>query len=476
MADGGSIKARVLRSGIWVGISEVGLQILSLVRSIALARLLTPEIFGLMGLAMIVVRAIETFTRPGIAQALIARQKAFDEASTTAFTLLIARGVLLAGALAAAAPWVARFYEAAELERILQVLSAVFLIGSLNNINIIARQKELDFRRLTYLSQTTTLIGTVVTIAAAYWLRSVWALVIGQLVSLSLHAVLSYALIPGRMRLGVNREVARDLFAYGKFITGSSVVLFTATELDSAVIGKVLGTEQLGFYTLAFTIAHLATANLSKIASSVMMPAYSKLQSDIAALRRAFIRTLSLVLFIVLPASVGLIVIAEPLMIVVYGDKWLPAALPLQLLAVFGLFRAVAAFNGYLFEGIGLPKVAFNLGILRLAIIAPVIVPMAQHFGLAGAALTVTAGIAAQWFAGLIYLKKSVAVSLRDILRLLFRPLWTAGAMSVVAWTSMQLLDGRTVLGLTATIISAAATYGLLNLSFLLQLKREGFR
>ena len=83
-ADGGSVKARVLRSGIWVGAGQVGVQILSVLRSIALARLLTPDVFGFMALAMIVVRAIETFTRPGIAQALIARQQVFEDASATA--------------------------------------------------------------------------------------------------------------------------------------------------------------------------------------------------------------------------------------------------------------------------------------------------------------------------------------------------------------------------------------------------------
>lgn len=474
MSDGGSIKHRVLRSGIWVGLSEIGLQSLGLVRSVVLARLLTPETFGLMGLAMIVVRAVETFTRPGIAQALIARQESFDEASATAFTMLLGRGLLLALAMAAVAPWIAQFYDAAELGPVLQALSAVFLIGSFSNINTVARQKELDFRRLTYLSQLTTLIGTIVTIGVAFWLRSVWALVIGQLASVSLSALLSYVFVEGRARLAFNPKVARELLAYGKFITGSSAVLFVATELDSAVIGKVLGTDQLGFYTVAFTIAHLATANLSKIASGVMMPAYSKLQSDLPALRNAYLRTFSLVLFVVVPATAGLIVVAEPLMAVVYGEKWLPAAVPLKILVVFGLFRALAAFNGYLFEGIRLPGIAFQLGILRLLVIAPLIVPVTREFGLAGAALTVTGGIAVQWGVGLVFLRRHLGVKLRQLAAHMTGPLWTSLAMAATAWGSMLLWDGRTIPGLIATVLCSAAVYGLLNLGFLLRLKRGG--
>src|SRR5688572_23393521 len=105
--EGGSVRARVLRSGIWVGLSEVGLSLLGIVRSVALARLLNPEIFGLMALALVVVRTIETFTRPGISHALIASPGGFEDAGPTAFSLLVVRGALLALLLAAAAPWIA---------------------------------------------------------------------------------------------------------------------------------------------------------------------------------------------------------------------------------------------------------------------------------------------------------------------------------------------------------------------------------
>ena len=306
-----------------------------------------------MALAMIAIRAIETFTRPGIAQALIARQAEFEDAGATAFTLLVARGVLLSLVLVAAAPLVAHFYEAPELETVLQVLSVTFVITGLCNINTIARQRELEFRRLTYIGQASNLIGTVVTVAVAWWLRSVWALVIGLIVQISANAALSYVFVGGRMRFAFNAEVARDLFRYGKFITASAIVTFVITELDSAVIGKVLGTTQLGFYALAATIATMATLSVSQIASGIMMPAYSKLQNDLPKLRSAYLRALSLMAFLVAPVSAGLICLAEPLLYVVYGEKWLAAAVPLQVLAFVGLPRALLIFNGYLFEGIG---------------------------------------------------------------------------------------------------------------------------
>ena len=113
--EGGSVKTRVLRSGMWVGASESMIAVLNIVRSVFLARLLSPEIFGLMGIASIALRTFETFTRPGSAQALIARQQDFSEAAPTAFTMLVVRGFALAALMAAAAPWIGRFYGESEL-------------------------------------------------------------------------------------------------------------------------------------------------------------------------------------------------------------------------------------------------------------------------------------------------------------------------------------------------------------------------
>lgn len=472
-ADGGSIKARVLRSGIWVGVGQVGVQLLAIIRSVALARFLTPDVFGLMALAMIVVRAIDTFTRPGIGQALIARQKDFEEASATAFTLLVARGVLLSLVLAVAAPFVAKFYEAAELEIVLQVLSLVFVINGLSNINIIAKQRELDFRGLTYLNQVAVLVGTIVTVFLAWRLQSVWALVIGQIVQFSMTALLSYYFLNGRLQFAFNTTVVRELLQYGKFITGSSIVVFIVAELDSAVIGKLLGTEQLGFYALAATISSLAILSLAQIISGIMMPAYSKLQTDLVQLRNAYLRAFSLVMFLVMPASAGLIFLTEPLIHVVYGEKWLYAAVPLQVFAFFGVPRAILIFNGYLFEGIGKPKIAFYLGVLRLATIVPIIIPMVKSYGLLGAAGTVAIGAVVQCAVGLIYLRQYIAIELSGLLKVMWRPLWTTLLMSLVVVGMGNLLDPRTLSGLFLIVFSGIFIYVTLNVSVLLKLKKE---
>jgi O-antigen/teichoic acid export membrane protein len=466
-ADGGSLKARIMRSAFWVGLQHIGITLLTVIRSIALARILTPEIFGLMGIATVVLRATDAFTRPGVGQALIARQKDFEEAAGTAFSMLVARGVFLAAVMCALAPVIAHFYEEAELGPMLFALSAVFVVNSFSNINIIARQRELDFKRQSLLSQATNVIGAVITIGMAWWLRSVWALVIGQIAQAAINTLLSYVFIPGRVRFAFDKEVFKDLIGYGKFVTGSSLLLYICTELDTAVIGKILGPEQLGYYALAMTISTLVTITLTRIASSIMMPAYSKLQTDFVALRAAYLRVLSIVMMLVLQASIGLAVVAHPFVDVVYGEKWLPAVLPLQMLAIFGIFRALMSFAGYLFEGIGHPEVAFKLGAMRLVALAPLIVPFVMGWGNAGAALAVTLGGLVQWAAGFYYLNKFVQITPKAIFGTLWRPLWTSLIMGAAVYGMGYLVNANSIPGLAAVVAVGFAVFVVLNIRVL---------
>lgn len=473
-SESGETKARVLRSGMWVGAAEILNSGSGFVRSIILARLLSPEMFGLMGIASVVIRAIDNFTQSGIRQALIQRQASFEDAQDTAFMLFLLRGIILTILLLAVAPLLAEFYEADELEPILQVLSITFMIGSLANINLVRYQKDLNFARLTYISQTASLVSTVAVITAAYWLRSVWALVIGQLVLTILNTILSYLFVPGTPRVAVNWKIARELLSYSKYITAASAILLIATEIDSAVIGKLLGTEQLGYYVLAFTVANIVTANLSKIISSVMMPAYSKLQFDMGAVRRAYLRTLSFTLLLTVPVAVGLIVVAKDLILVVYGPKWSDAIPLLQILAIFGVLRTAVSINGYLFQGIGRPDISLKLSTLRLVTVLSSIIPMIMFYGLPGAAIAVTAAIAVQWVGSLYFMSNTLEIGLRDNLSAFFCPLWKGSIMGTMVYLMSGWVKGDTVFGLGSLVVTGMIIYALLNFQVLIKIRRHG--
>jgi O-antigen/teichoic acid export membrane protein len=462
-ADGG-LGTKVVRSGVWVGISNGGQSVLQTLRSIILARLLGPEAFGLMGICMIVIRGLELFTQTGVSPALIYRQDRIDEAKHTAFTLQLIRGFVLAAAALAIAPLAARYYEQSQLRDLIFTLAAVFAMNGFYNINTVLLQKNLDFRRLTSLELSVAVVSTAATVALAYWLRSVWALVLGQVLLAVMRVALSYAIVPGRIVLRFDRGIARELLSYGRYITGITVVLFITTEVDNMVIGKVLGFEWLGYYAMAFTLANLPATHIAKIASNVLFPAYSTLQKDPERIRIAYVTVLRAVGGIAIPAAVGLATLAPEIVGIVYGPKWLPAVTSLRILALFGAARAIGMLGGYLYNALGKPRISFYLSAVKLAVILVLIYPATIRYGVVGAALAVSIPQIIGDAIGLVVVQREIALRPAEITRVLGRIAFASLVMAAVLVAARWLLSPIGPWDLAGLIALGGLSYGLVSL------------
>lgn len=449
--DGG-LRLKVVRSGFWVGVSSLGVGMLSFARSVVLARLLTPEIFGVMVICLAVLRGVQIFTETGFAAALIQRRGGIDDAKDTAFTLMAFRGLILAILVAALAPTVADFYEQSSLSGLLKVISIALIFNGLCNINSIALQKELNFRPLFYIEQVKAVLDFVVSVGLAFWWRDVWALVVAQVIMALVGLILSYLLLPGHPRFRLNMPIAKELFRYGKFVSGLSILVFITTEIDNAVIGKVLGMELLGFYVVAYTLANLPATHLAKVVSRITFPAYSKVQDDRPRLRAAYLKTAQLVAALAIPAAVGLAVLAPEIIAVLYGEKWMMAATVVPVLSVFGVVRALAALNGYAMNAIGRPDIPFYMNVAKLAVIAVAIIPATYAYGLVGAALAVTVPMVIQYAAGVYVFTRVIGVSVGEMSTAIWPPLRGSLVMAAALMAAHWLFNEATPMTLLAYI------------------------
>ena len=459
----GSLRQKAIRSGIWVSLSTFGTGSLSFVRAIILARLLTPDHFGLMAACMVVIRAITVFTETGLGTALIQRRGSVEEAIPTIYTIAALRGVVLALVVLAISPFAAEFYEVPELTALLQVLAISMLLGGLGNVNAIAAQKELNYRPLFYLQQAVILVDFVVTVLLALWWRDVWALVIGQVVKAIVSVPLSFIFLQGRPQFGWNPRIAKELLSYGKYITGLTIVIYITTEIDNVVIGKVLGMELLGVYVLAYMLANLPATHIAKVIAGVMFAAYSKLQHDRSALHDAYLRTTQLVSTVAVPSAVGMAVLADEMIAVVYGPKWNVAAQVLPVLCLFGALRAVSSINGYVFNAIGRPSIPFYMNLTKLALIALVIVPATREYGLLGAALAVTAPSAVMFLVAYLVFSRVLELPLRRMIAAILPAIGASMAMGVALLFAKRWFEFGTITGLALGITCGAGLYSVLN-------------
>lgn len=466
----GSLRNKILRSGFWQGLTSVGVNGLTLVKSVLLARLLSPEAFGLMSLCLMTIRGAQLITDTGFGSALIQRRGSFDEAKDTAFTLMAIRGVVL-GILMIPIAWgLSVFYEQPLLLPLTAACGLMFLFSGFVNVHLTAALRELDFKKIAIVENAASIVSFVVALLIAYAYKSVWALVISFLLSAAVKTLLSYTLIDERPSFKIDRAIARELFTYGKFITGSTILLFVATEIDTAVVGKLLSVEALGAYSVAFLLANFPAVHVAYVISIVMFPAYSKIQDNPRLMQETFANVTNLVGSIVLPVLAGMAVAADTLIRTLYGERWLMAIAPFQILCGFGGLHAIVTVNGYMFNAIGKPDIGLRIAMLRLGGIAFLIVPAVQAFGLPGAATAMTAVMACALAYGLKLVMRILRLNLRDVLVPLLPAIVKSAVVAVAIVIARQFLPSGSTFELAWVIAAAAIVYVPLNVSLVKQL------
>jgi len=311
ITPGETLSQKVVKGGFWVFLLRIVNRGFSLVRLIILARILSPSDFGLMGIALLTMSTLETFSQTGFQQALIQKKENIRSYLDSSWTALIFRGFILFVILYFIAPYAAIFFDAPKAKPIIQVIGFTVLFRAFTNIGVIYFQKELEFNKQFIYQFSGTLADFIVAISAVLILKNVWALVLGSLAGSIVRCLISYLIHPYRPKLNFNLEKIKELFGFGKWILGSNILAFLLTQGDDIFVGKLLGTTALGFYQMAYRVSNMPATEITHVISQVTFPAYSKLQGNIPKLREAYLKVLQFTAFLSFPIA-GLIFILAP--------------------------------------------------------------------------------------------------------------------------------------------------------------------
>ena len=352
----GSVKVKALRSGIWLGLGSSVMRILEFFRSIILARLLLPEVFGVMAIIYILREGITQLSKTSFSNAIIYRKTEIDESVNTAWVLNIFRGLILFVLLFFLSPLVASFYGEDILNVGIKILGIVFIFEGFFNVNMVLYQKNIDLKKNAILNTSTNALGIIVVIILAYYLRNVWALLIGVVLSGFIQVVLSFFIAEKKPKFSFNSKLALELFHYSKYITGAGILAFLTTRLDDSLVGKFLGMKELGFYINAYFYANLPATHITSLLAPIVFPTYSHYSEDQEKLNQVFLRVLKVVAMFTIPASFGILALSDEIASVLLGAIWLPMVPALKILVFFGLFRAIGGCTGPLLNAMGKPK------------------------------------------------------------------------------------------------------------------------
>lgn len=382
-----SLSNRVMRAGFWVVLAFVLARLSGLLRLTILAHLLIPGDFGLMALITLVVSSLWALSDVGISAAVIQRTDPDNSFLHTAWHLNWMRGVLLASACWLLAPVAADFFARPELLSWLHWAVLIPLIRGVESLGGVLLQRQLDFKRRTLLDLSRELVSTLTAIGLAlYWHAGVEALFGGLVAGALASTGVSYLVHDYRPGWVFSRHAVRDLWRFGGHLLGAGILIFAMTNMDDLVIGKLLGTEQLGYYGVAFTLAGILTSQLVQLLNTVMFPALSEIQEDVARMQRAVGISGRFIAGLLTPVVCMVGLVPSQIIELGFGSRWLPAVPVLLVLLGMGWVRGLATVFGPVLMARGRTAVMHRMKWIEFIVFAAAIVPAVKACGIVGAA------------------------------------------------------------------------------------------
>jgi len=430
--------------------------------SVLLARWLAPEEFGLVALAMTAISLLQSFSEMGFGAGVVQRADCDDQDYNVAWTYGRAvRGLVLFVLMLLLAPWIARFYEEPQLAAIVRVLAFDQLFVGFTNIGAYALLiKELDYRSDFLFSLSGRLVRLVVVIPLAFFWRNAWALVAGSLAERATRMVVSYYVHSYRPRFNFDLHRARRLLLFGGWLVGVQLVNTLRGVVDRTVLGRILGTTEMGYYQAGNAFGGQVPAEVKTVVSKVMFPVYSLMQEDRRRLANSFRQVLSLVLFLSLPLSVGLVLTAEYFVALVIGERWLPAIAIIHVLVMAGFVQVVTGTGRPLYRGTGRPKLELIVSAVALVVTSILLVPLTKTMGATGTAYAVLAGNCSVLVLWWVFVRRITGLPVKDMIGTALPPvvataLMTGAVLAVRGVTGDSISWGAFV----ASVLAGAASY-----------------
>ncbi|TLM73760.1 lipopolysaccharide biosynthesis protein [Pseudarthrobacter sp. NamB4] len=461
--------ARVgFRGAVWQGLALVGGKAIVLVTTIVLARLLSPEQYGLVAAALVLMLYIETIADAGVAQALVYLPPS-GVAARSALLMSVVLGGTLGLVTFLAAPWIAGLFQLPDVAPLVQVLVIALLATSLGAVPEALLRRDLLFKKLAVAPIVRALVTGALSLALAFAGYGAFSLAAGTAAGAVAYAATCWWLVrrdaPWQI-WRVGKDALRANFKFGVPVAGSNLLARLIFDVDYLIIGVVLGAQALGYYTLAFRLPEALIINVFFVLSTVLFPLYTQVQKQPERLREGYLKGVRIQSLYGMTAGVGLAVLAPLIVPLVFGGQWAESVMPLVFLSLYAAARSLGAGANDVYKAIGRPGISIAFSIVRLAVLVPILLVAAQW--------GITAVACAQMATALLFaagmqtvaakvLKIRPKAFLLSILPALACSLAVAAAGSVIFLLPYL---GPVPTTASVVVVALAAVYGVLRLGF----------
>lgn len=353
---------------VWMGIQKYSTMIIQFISGIILARLLTPYDYGCIGMLSVFIILAEAFIEGGFGSALIQKKRPTQEDYSTIFYWNLMFSVLLYAILFVCAPAIARFYKIPLLSDVLRVQGVVLPIYAFNVVQRSQLQKNMSFKALSIITLTAAFVALGVTIIMAYKGFGVWALVAQQILLAAIPAIAFWFFVKWRPILIFSWKSFKELFSFGLFMFLTNLINQFSTQVQGLLIGRFFNASIMGYYSKAQRTETLASTSISSVMMQVTYPLYSEMQDDKQALANVIKRITMALSYFSFPLLFVLLLVAKPLFVILYSERWLQSVPYFQVLCIAGLAGCLQAVNYQSIAAIGKSKTMFIWTVVKRAV------------------------------------------------------------------------------------------------------------
>jgi len=375
------LKAKTVHGLFWSFIDSFANQGVTFVVGIILARLLTPYEFGLIGMLTIFIAISQSFIDSGFSSALIRKKECSQADYSTVFYFNLLAGILLYAILFLSAGLISNFYNEPQLISLIKILSLSLIFSSLSIIQRTILTKDLKFQIQTRISVISALGSGLIGLYLAINGYGVWSLVWQNVSKFAFNAIFLWVWIAWKPSYVFSKSSFKDLFSFGSKLLLSGLIDTIYRNVYYLIIGKYFSARELGYYTRADQFRMLPSQNLNVIISRVSYPVLATIQDDKEKLKASYRRLIQSSMLLTFPLMLGMAAVAKPLIVVLIGEKWLPAVPYLQLLCFLGIFYPLHALNLNMLQVKGRSDLFLKLEIIKKILAVPIII-IGINFGI----------------------------------------------------------------------------------------------
>jgi lipopolysaccharide exporter len=459
-----SLAVRMVKGAGWIVAWRMMTRALGLASTIILVRVLLPTDFGLIALATSIAQVLDNLAAVGVNDALIREPDPDRAIYDTGFTLNLLRASIVALCIAAGAPFASTFFNDPRLRPILFAIAGMTMIAACENIGVVQFRRDLAFRKEFQLLALPRIAGALTTIAFAFILRNYWALIVGLLAMRLVRLIVTYWLHPYRPR--VTLRAWRRIVGFSFWTWISAVAIMIKDRTDSFVIGRVLGPAKVGVYAVGMEIGTLTATEIVEPLTTALFAGFSAGRREGANIPQAFFKAIAVTFILMLPAGVGISMLAAPLITLMFGARWIEAIPLVQVFALLGVTKAIPYFSSVLLAAHARLSVQFRIIIAVLAVRLILLFSLIGPLGLMGAVTAAVVSFMTEECLFLVVTFRLFKLRTADLFRASWRSILATAVMVLVVveegigWAPAASSNVQLMFDLAIAASSGAIVYG----------------